>query len=103
MLGCTIAAMLYARRQTEAIYGTEQARTDWQEWVKAAQKQEAGEGPIRRRAPTTDTPPALILMRDYFITCFTGALVISSALFWSLAFLLHGVLTSKPLEVDPDS
>jgi hypothetical protein len=95
MLCCIIAALLYARRQAITVYGTDAARKDWQKWVEDAREQQSGSGPIRRRAPTTDRPPALILMRDYFITCLAAAIVLPSAVYWSFAFMLNGVLTQR--------
>jgi len=95
ILCCIIAGLLFARREAIRVYGTDTARADWQQWVKEARAQEAGEGPVRRRAPSTDSPPALILMRDYFLTCLAAAIVLPSAVFWSLAFMLNGVLASR--------
>jgi hypothetical protein len=95
MLSCIIAGLLYARRQAITVYGTDAARKDWQQWVTAAQEQEAGEGPIRRRAPKSDRPPALVLMSDYFVTCLVAAIVLPSAVYWSFAFMLNGVLVTR--------
>jgi hypothetical protein len=99
-LGCLIAALLFARQQALSVYGTDVAREEWQEWVKEAREQEEGEGPIRRRAPKTDTPPALILMRDYFVTTLAGSVVLCSAVYWSFAFLLNGALTTRSMDID---
>jgi hypothetical protein len=104
--GLVVAGMFYGRRQALAAYGTPQAQADWQEWVNEARRQQQGQGPVRRRPPQAKGPPALILMRDHFTTCLGGALLITSAVYWSTAFLLHGSVTSSrspsPREEDDD-
>ncbi|GIW94450.1 MAG: hypothetical protein KatS3mg110_2491 [Pirellulaceae bacterium] len=95
-LSVLVSGMFYARRQALALYTTAQARQEWQEWVAEARRQEAGKGPVRRRAPQVGEPPAAVLMRDYFGTCLAGAVVLSSALYWSLAFMIHGALFVRP-------
>jgi|FLYL01.1.fsa_nt_gi hypothetical protein len=111
LYGAVIAAVVfglwYARRQAEAIYQTPQAIADWQKWVREAERQERGEGPVRRRAPKVQEPPAAILMRDYFGVCLAGAIALSSALYWSLAVMIHGALfagrtpSDKQTQQDP--
>ncbi len=90
VLAAVAVALFQTRRQVLIIYTTAEAQQDWQKWVAEAKRQEQGEGPVRRRAPRVSEPPAAILMRDHFATCLAGALILSSALYWSLAFMLHG-------------
>jgi hypothetical protein len=96
LIVAVVAGLWYARREALAIYTTPAARAEWQKWVAEAQRQERGEGPVRRRAPRTDQPPAAILMRDYFLTCLAAALLLVTALFWSLAFMMHGAFLVRP-------
>ncbi len=48
--------------------------------------------PVRRKAPSSDEPPALVLMRDYFGVMLSGAVLFGSLLFAVLAIALRGVL-----------
>ncbi len=100
-LAAIVAGLFYARAQAAAVYGTEQAEADWQEWVDEAKRQEQA-GPVRRRAPKVSRPPAAILMEEYFVTCLAGALVMGSALFWSFALLAQGAFAAPiPPREDP--
>ena len=73
-------------------FDTPAARAEWQTWRDAAKKQTTPDGPVQRREPKSPEPPALRLMRDYFVTCELLAVVLSSALFATFAFLLRGAL-----------
>ena len=48
--------------------------------------------------PKSDEPPALVLMRDHFAVCLSGSLVISSVLFFFLAFLITGMFQPQTAE-----
>jgi len=83
------AGMWYGRQKALDLYGTPAAEKEWRDWVEATRKHE-GEGPVKRRVPESPQPPALILMKDYFGVCLAGALLLSSALYWTFAFMLQG-------------
>lgn len=91
--------MIEGRRQAIRLYGTDEAQADWTRWVDDV-RDVGGEGPVQRRTPQTPRPPALVLMQEQFLTCLIGALVLSSALFATVAFFVHGVLTTPPLDVE---
>ena len=79
-------------------FDTPAARAEWQTWRDEATKQAASDGPVKRRIPKSGEPPALRLMRDYFVTCEVLAVVLSSALFATFAFLLRGALRKTAKE-----
>lgn len=94
-----VLGMQYARQRAREVYGTSGATADWQRWVADARAQADGKGPVRRRVPKSTRPPAAVLMEDHYPTCLGGALILGSALFWSLAFLVQGALV-RPDAVD---
>jgi len=49
---------------------------------------------VKRRAPKSAQPPALVLMRDYFAVCLGGALVLSTVLFATFMMLVRGAFGS---------
>jgi hypothetical protein len=94
-----IGGMLEGRKQALKLYGTADAQADWDQWVDDV-REVGEEGPVRRRTPQAPRPPALVLMQEQFVTCLVGALVLSSAMFATVAFFVHGVLTSPPPDID---
>jgi hypothetical protein len=94
--------MFTGRKYAVELYGTPEAQSDWDQWVEDV-REEGGEGPVRRRVPRAPRPPALVLMQDQFVTCLVGALVLSSAMFATVAFFVHGVLTGPRPEIEPPS
>ena len=93
LLGGVIAGSLYARSWALTVYGSPQAQAQWNEWRTEAEKL-SSEGPVKRRAPKSDSPPALVLATTYFNTCLGIALVLTTVLFAAAAFFVHGVWTS---------
>ena len=77
-----------------------EAQADWDEWVDAAKKQ-AGSGPVRRHAPGSTQPPALVLLRDHFPAMMTGSIVFSSLLYGTLMFVVRGVFSYSGNENSP--
>lgn len=92
-----IAGLLYGRRQALSVYGTAEAQAEWDAWREDASKMTTGPGPVKRRPPKSPEPPALKLMRDYFGICLALAVILSTVLFSTFMFFLHGALEqSKP-------
>jgi hypothetical protein len=90
VLAGVIVAMFQMRSITLRTMDTPEARADWQAWRDAPPNQRT-DLPVRRRAPSSDEPPALVLMRDYFGVMMTAAIVFSSLLFAAIAFAARGV------------
>ncbi len=94
VLAAVVGGLLYGRQQALAVYGTAQEQTNWDAWREGATKMADEPGPVKRRAPKSAEPPALVLMRDYFIACAALSLVLSSVLFGTFMFFIRGAIHS---------
>ena len=92
LLAALVISLLWARQRAIRVYGTREAQAGWDQWVEEAQRQAEGTGPVRRRVPASPAPPALVLMEQHFGACLTAALVLSSAVYWSLAWFVLGAV-----------
>ena len=103
-----IAAMAYLALMIALVWGlfaqrqsilrdlnSPDARGDWQAWRSDVERQQQEPQTVSRRVPKSAEPPALVLMRDYFVTCLVGAVLFVSLLFWALAGLAIGAATTK--------
>lgn len=96
-MAALVAGMLHARQRVDQVYNNPAERSKWQVYRDSmAQQSEDADAPVRRRVPQSVEPPAQVLMRDYFGVCLTIALVLSSALFGTLALMLGGLLVRSP-------
>ena len=82
-----VFGMNRARSHLLAVYGTEQARGNWQNWRDAAG---ADAGPVERDEPASELPPALVLMQDHFRTCLGFSLLLTTVLYLTLLFMIRG-------------
>jgi hypothetical protein len=94
------AALFKARRDVSAVYGTDQAQAEWDQWREDAKTMTDGNGPVSRREPRSAQPPVLLLMRDHFVVCLGLALVLSSVLFATFMFFIRGALAPTSQFVD---
>ena len=99
-LGLVLGSMTYFRAQTLAVYGDTAAQGEWDKWREDAKKRSTGDGPVKQRVPKSVEPPALVLMRDYFLVCLALAVLLSSVLFATFMFFLRGVLNSSSEFID---
>ncbi len=90
LLGGVAGGMLKIRGEAIFLYGTAEAQAEWDAWRADAKKMEEQPGVVKRRAPKSAEPPALVLMRDHFGVCLGGALVLSSVLFGTFMMLVRG-------------
>jgi len=88
-----VAALIATRQYALRSIDTAASRAAWQQWREAASDQ--ADGPVARRAPKAAEPPTLMLLRDHFAACLAMALILSSVLFGTFAFLIHGTLTGS--------
>lgn len=95
LVGLIAWSMLAARRWAMAELASPAAQGDWQAWREDVQRQQSESAPVRLRVPKSPEPPAEVLLRDYFGVLTTGALVLSSFLFWVVAWFASGALTAK--------
>lgn len=97
LVGAIVGTMLWWRHSTIPELSTEKSISDWQEWKEArVQAEKSQTGPVHLRAPKSDEPPELVLMRDYFGVLIIGALVFTSLLYWILVWFLNGIYNTKP-------
>ena len=93
LLAGVVGGSLFARSWAISTYGTPQAQAQWEKWKAGATKLST-EGPVKRRVPKSDKPPALVLATTYFGVCLTIVLVLTSVLFATAAYFVQGVLRS---------
>ncbi len=92
LLVVVVAAMVQVRRTTLDTMGTPEAQAEWQAW-RESEPNQRDDLPVKRRAPKSTEPPALVLMRDYFPVLMSAAVVFSSLLFAALAIAARGVFS----------
>lgn len=96
LLAAIVAAMFAVRNRALASFDTPQARAEWDEWREAPPNQ-SDDLPVKRRPPSSQEPPALVLMRDYFNVMLAAAIVFGSLLFAALAIAARGALSGNSL------
>jgi hypothetical protein len=95
LIGAVLGGMWRARTWAMAHFGSEQAQADWQSFRDAVAEDNRAAGPVQRRVPQSEEPPARVLMRDHFLVCTIIVSVLSTALYATLAMLLIGVLSER--------
>jgi hypothetical protein len=93
MLGAVAGAMFSVRHNVLQSAGAE-SQQDWDQWREAVKDGQDDEGPVQRRVPKSNEPPAVVLLRDHFAVCLTIAVVLSSVLFGTFVLFARGVLNS---------
>lgn len=96
LLAAVTGGLFFARQQAIAVYGDQAAQSEWDAWREDAKELSKGPGPVIRRTPKSISPPALVLMRDYFVVCLALSLLLSSVLFLTTLAFLRGALSSAP-------
>jgi hypothetical protein len=100
-MALAVLSLFNLRQSVLREMATPQARQDWEKVREAARATNRGEGPVKRRVPASDEPPALVLMRDYFAVLLVGALVFGSALFVTVMIAVKGVLQPQKMPHAP--
>jgi hypothetical protein len=95
LLGVVVGTMFGLRQSTIADLSSPKSISDWEAWRKDVQEQKSIRGPVERRVPKSDQPPALVLMRDYFAVLIVGAVLFSSLLYWITAWFITGMFRSR--------
>jgi hypothetical protein len=101
--GAITAAAWRGRQSAIAVYESPEGRAEWREWKEAAQAMEEKGGSLARRAPKSDEPPALVLLRDHFVTCLAGLLLAFTALFGVLMVLVRGAYGQRSNQEIPQA
>jgi hypothetical protein len=94
-LSVIVALVIQVRHTTLRDMDTPEARAQWQAW-REAEPNQASDGPVRRRPPSTLEPPELLLMRDHFAVVMSAAVLFGSLLFAAILLAVRGVLAPGP-------
>jgi hypothetical protein len=86
-----VLVMLQVRRVTLRSLNTPEAQAEWNAWRESPPNVRT-DLPVRRHPPSSDEPPALILMRDYFPVMMAAAVVFGSLLFTAIMIAARGAL-----------
>ncbi len=92
LMGAVVGAMISERQNVLTESSTPTSLADWQAWRADVQQQQTNPGPVERRVPKSNEPPALVLMRDYFAVSIVGATFFTSLLYWIVAWFITGAL-----------
>jgi hypothetical protein len=91
-MGAVYFGLRSAQASAIETYGTNDAQVEWESWRQEVRDLDVKKGPTSRRVPKSDAPPALVLMRDYFVACLVFSLVMTSALYWTTVVVFRGSL-----------
>ncbi len=76
LAGAVVAAMIWARQSAVSQSSSLTSNVGWNEWRESERERQSQHGPVERRVPMSEEPPALVLMRDYFAVLMFGAHVV---------------------------
>jgi hypothetical protein len=93
MNGALVWTLATARQSVLLNQASSESNQEWQRWREAAEERRD------RRVPKSAEPPALVLMRDYFMVCVAGALIFAGLFYWITAWLVAGMLRTPPAGV----
>ena len=95
LVAAVVGTMVRMRQWAVPDLSSPKSISQWQVWREDVREQQANPGPVERRVPKSDEPPALVLMRDYFTVLIIGAILFSSMLYWIIAWFVTGILRSR--------
>ena len=95
LLTAVVCAMIWTKLAVVS-QSSQTSISDWQTWREDERERQLHPGPVERRVPKSDEPPALVLMRDYFAVLMVGAVLFSSLLFWITAWFITGMMITRP-------
>lgn len=91
-----VGSLFWVRHTVLTQYSTPEAIADWQAWRGDVTNQQTNPGPVKRDIPKSEVPPALVLMRDYFVVSLFGATFFTSLLYWIMAWFVTGAIGNGP-------
>lgn len=92
VIALCVVGMSLARKSAIATFGSTTAQAEWDDWRKVAAEQSAAGGPVVRKVPKSNEPPALVLMRDHFGACLGAALIAVVGVYGTFVLLLRGAV-----------
>jgi hypothetical protein len=102
MLAAVAGGMFHVRDSVLQSADAE-SQQDWEKWREAVKEGQDDKGPVQRRVPKSQEPPALVLLRDHFAVCLTIALVLSLVLFGTFIIFARGVMNSPAPQINSPS
>jgi hypothetical protein len=99
-----LGARSWARRELTTV----ESQKAWESWQVESKRQSGGpqrdpakvEGPVMRRAATSDRPPALALLEDHLAVCLFAAVFFSSILYGVIVLAAKGAMTRVPMPAE---
>jgi hypothetical protein len=92
LIGGIAITMLWTRESKIRELSSPQSLADWRTWREDVRQQLTQGGPVERRMPKSEEPPALVLWRDYFGVIVAGAVLFTSVLCWVIAWFVMGMM-----------
>jgi hypothetical protein len=97
LMTAVVATMLVARQSSIRKLSSPESLASWREWRQDVQEQQGQAGPVQRRVPKSNEPPALIMWRDYFAISLTAAVVFTTLLYWIISWFVRGMFTAPSI------
>lgn len=94
-----LLGLLSARKSAVQGFATDDARQAWEEWRTDANSEDDPNRPVQRSTPRSSEPPTLVLLRDHFAVCAVAGLTLTTVLYWTMAFLIRGMVAGPKFEV----
>ncbi len=96
VMALVVWLLIHVRHRVIASLVTPAAQADWQDWRQAETAREANpQAPVRRRAPKSAEPPALVLLRDSF-PAVVGAMLVVTTLCFAFGWISLRGLGRRP-------
>lgn len=92
-----VVGMARIRASTLEELSTPEQQAHWQKWKADAARQDGTTGPVARRAPKSDEPPTLVLLRDHYTVMVAASLTFYTFLFALAVFLGRGIMRTSRL------
>lgn len=100
VMAAVVLLLWHARRSVLSRLDDETGRDQWQEWkLKEEARSLEKKSPVERRPPTSNEPPAVILLRDHFAAIVVGCLAAGTVLFGFLTIAIRGALATGKVAV----
>ena len=100
ILAGTAVSIVRGRDWALKTYDSSQATSEWQEWKDDATAMSKVPNSVKRKPPKSDLPPALVLMRDYFVICFIAGVGLTGVLLAAIMLMLRGAIANQQPFVD---
>lgn len=94
LLAGVLYAMDAARSYAVTQMATDESLADWRKWREDVRREQRSPEVVARRVPKSVEPPMLVLLRDHYPVLLGGAIMFSSILYGTLAWLITGAAAS---------